>query len=218
MSRKTDRRRELRGERRATGLCLECSAPTPATRACDSCRARIKARQEANRANPPANVSPQDLSTLTAKQVEGFWSKVDKSAGPDACWPWTAGVSWNGYGKIAFGGAALGQKHYRAHRVSLFFATGVEDGLALHSCDNPACVNPAHLRWGTGIDNSADMKERGRECRGEKQWQSKLTAVAVREIRQRFTGDNRNELAAEFNINQRHLWLVATRRAWRHIP
>jgi hypothetical protein len=30
--------------------------------------------------------------------AERYWSKVDKSGGPDACWPWTAGRSAGGYG------------------------------------------------------------------------------------------------------------------------
>src|SRR5438874_974236 len=30
---------------------------------------------------------------------DGFWSKVDKSGGPDACWPWTGCINAWGYGK-----------------------------------------------------------------------------------------------------------------------
>lgn len=34
----------------------------------------------------------------------------------------------------------------------------------LHTCDNPSCINPHHLKWGTISDNSQDMttKRRGR--------------------------------------------------------
>lgn len=74
-----------------------------------------------------------------------FWPKVDKSAGPDACWPWIAHKAWNGYGEFRM--PTNKGKLLKAHRVSYMLLIGpVPDNLDLdHLCRNRACVNPAHL-------------------------------------------------------------------------
>lgn len=84
---------------------------------------------------------------------------VDASAGPDACWPWTAGKANGGYGAIRYNGSI-----YRAHRIAWTIANGAipQGMLVLHKCDNPPCCNPAHLFIGTHKDNSQDMARKGR--------------------------------------------------------
>jgi hypothetical protein len=91
---------------------------------------------------------------------EKFWSKVE-ARGPDDCWPWRGGTIKRGYGKIAEGGR--GGRTLGAHVVSLMLASGElpHGRLALHSCDNPGCVNANHLRWGTKSDNARDAVARG---------------------------------------------------------
>jgi|ERR1035438_1633851 hypothetical protein len=91
---------------------------------------------------------------------ESFWKKVN-IRGSDECWEWLAGTNKAGYG--TFEGKRDG-KTRKAHRIAYEFLIGpIPKGLhLLHSCDNPPCVNPAHLRPGSPKDNGRDCVERGR--------------------------------------------------------
>jgi hypothetical protein len=77
-----------------------------------------------------------------------------------ACWVWAGS-----YGKDGYGVMTVGRKQVRAHRASweAFKGQGIPERMVVrHLCDNPACVNPAHLELGTHKQNTADMDARGR--------------------------------------------------------
>lgn len=91
-----------------------------------------------------------------------FWSKVDKSGGPDACWPWKGAERGKGYGMVKVAG-----KPRHAHRVALEYKLGrpIAEGLmACHTrnCTTRLCCNPAHLYEGTAKQNAADTTAMGR--------------------------------------------------------
>ena len=77
------------------------------------------------------------------------------------CINWTGAMDGRGYGV-----RRINKKVVKAHRAALAEAEGIDipppSVKCLHSCDNPVCVNPDHLRWGTQFDNVQDAVKRGR--------------------------------------------------------
>lgn len=116
------------------------------------------------------NSMARPVGTRTPLSVR-LWRKVDTSAGPSACWPWTGsriqvdGKLW--YGQIQDGGlpgVSRSSKLIGTHRAAWIVTNGPipDDAHVLHRCDNPPCCNPAHLFLGTPLSNVADMIEKGR--------------------------------------------------------
>ena len=112
---------------------------------------------------------------ITEKDLDRFWSKVDKTEGlgPEGtCWGWTAYTDKKGYGAFR-----QERKMWLAHRFSYTISIeNPEELCVLHKCDNPPCVNPDHLFLGTYADNNRDRDNKGR-CNAGK-W--KTLAVACK--------------------------------------
>jgi hypothetical protein len=104
----------------------------------------------------------QEPKFIRGNDEARFWSKVDKR-GPSECWLWTGSRNKSNYGMFGFYRQDGGQSNQPAGRWLLGFLRGrpLERGeQACHHCDNPPCVNPAHLYVGSAQDNMRDRNAR----------------------------------------------------------
>lgn len=101
-------------------------------------------------------LSVEDLSPLPKLKARLLGKYLVSAAG---CWEYTGGLDRCGYGKFAVGKRRLG-----AHKVSYVVHVGsVGPGqVVMHTCDNPSCINPDHLRLGTVRDNVSDCINKNR--------------------------------------------------------
>jgi hypothetical protein len=159
-----------------------------------------------------------------------FWSKVDMSQGPDACWPWIGSLGRSGYGQVR-----VNKKLYKAHRVAWEKTYGpLPFGFEVcHTCDNPPCCNPAHLFKGTHLDNIADMIAKGRNtkgkqhiwsrnhnrAKGEKNGNAKLTKRDIKVIRATYAkgGITQRQIGAQYGVSDVLISLIVRRVAWSHV-
>lgn len=159
------------------------------------------------------NTSATTKKQMDEKTIKRFMSHVNKT---EDCWLWTS--STNGrYGTFWYQG-----KTPRAHRLMFFIHNGYFPPEVMHTCDNPLCVNPAHLIGGTHKDNMRDAKEKGRlnnnAPKGENNGLSVLTEEAVREIRKlRKEHWSQVRLAEKFNVNQSQISRILLGKTWSHV-
>jgi hypothetical protein len=133
-----------------------------------------------------------------------FWRYVEP--GPeDECWPWRGSKTTWGYGQLILPGGGKAWAHRVAYKM---FHGPVPLGLVVrHKCDNPPCVNPAHLETGTTADNARDKALRHRVP-------SKLSDDQVREVRA--AGGTYRSIGTKYGISASAVCLIKAGRLRQH--
>jgi hypothetical protein len=142
---------------------------------------------------------------IEPKRVTEYWMSVDRR-GPDDCWPWTGYINEDGYGEFFVEGRMVG-----AHELAVTFSTGERRLPQLdtcHSCNNPPCCNPAHVRFDTRDSNIADKVRAGNHVR--------VPNEVVRLIRERYAaGAAQSDVATAYGVSQAFVCNVVNGRTRR---
>ncbi len=144
-----------------------------------------------------------------------FFSNIDFNPDENGCLNWIGYKHPNGYG-----GMNGGYAHRLAWRI---FRGEIPQGLCvLHHCDNPSCVNPAHLWLGTKGDNARDRNGKGRGKAyggvGENCPQAKLCKKDVIRIKQMLkSGISRSSIGKSYGVGYGTIYNISVGKSWSHI-
>ena len=133
---------------------------------------------------------------------------------PNGCWEWKVGTK---HPSFRVDGKCLKASRYiweKTHNVRL-----EPKQFVCHHCDNPICVNPAHLFIGSQDDNMKDMAAKGRRKGrgiGEDNGRAKITKEIAEEIKSLYatSGLSQQKIADKFSISQPHVSEIVRGVTW----
>lgn len=156
------------------------------------------------------------LPNLSLEDCQRIMDKIEVGS-TDDCWEWQGGKNGRGYGQVRIGGRK-GNVYYVTRLLwRLVHGTDPINQLICHTCDNPACCNPAHLFLGTDADNMADKVSKGRQARnkGVLHGCAKLTEEDVLKIYH--ASGTSASIAKDFGISDSHVRNIKTGKTWSHV-
>lgn len=147
---------------------------------------------------------------LTADNIFDFAMPEPNSG----CWLWLGSI-WDdtGYGRV-------GLRAEGAHRAVFSALVGplAANDVVRHHCDNPLCVNPAHLAPGSHRDNKADSVRRRRHAHGERNGRAVLSEADVLRARHDLgAGQSQASVARSLGVQHGVVHRIANDRTWRHV-
>lgn len=168
----------------------------------------------------PRKIKPLLKSNIPEGKEHYFWSRVDVRKSTD-CWNWKLKKNPQGYG-LAFLGKEIGV--IRAHKAALVLSgqdcLGGDKYNALHSCDNPGCCNPGHLRYGSSAENTRDCIRRDRRSDHKKHGElchlSKITKEEASKVRQLLSeGYGVKEICEQLKIPYNAAYDIKRGKSWK---
>jgi hypothetical protein len=136
---------------------------------------------------------------------------------PNECWIWNGSKN----GEKTYGLFIHNGKRYLAHRLALKLSLGrnLKKPMALHTCNNPICVNPNHLYEGTAKDNIDDCVRAGRWNGFGSKHRQKLTWEIAKWIRanyqKRVPGRSITDIAKKFGVYTNAVQNIIHNKAWK---
>jgi hypothetical protein len=137
------------------------------------------------------------------------------------CWVWSGKKNWCGYGVAMRNG-----KEIRVHRLVLSAKTPIPfaGAVARHTCDNPSCIRPDHLLWGTHADNAADCVSRGRNYKftpklGVENRRARFSKEQIIEIWRLSCeqGLSQAAIGKRFGVRQTAILSILKKYTWAHV-
>jgi hypothetical protein len=129
------------------------------------------------------------------------------------CWIWQGASNQGGYGMVAkWTGECVATRLFYKH----FNGPLHPDLQVCHRCDNPPCVNPAHLFLGTRSVNQQDCKSKGRDAARVKKGETNNMAVLTEAQVLSIYADSRTQgaIAAEYGVHRTTINLIKTGKKW----
>ena len=155
------------------------------------------------------------------KEAQDIWwnkhrREVTYKVTESGCWECTSHHNRvRGYPEIRINGKKMRLSRYiysKHHHISLESMQGL---VVMHTCDNPKCINPNHLKLGTDYDNMQDRNKKMRQMHGEGHYRATLTEDDVRAIRK--SNKTSIELGKLYGVAHATIRNVRLRRSWRYV-
>lgn len=105
----------------------------------------------------------------------------------------------------------------RLHRVVFKREYGFLPSVVMHTCDNPRCINPAHLVPGTHAENNKDRAKKGRSAKVRYDLR-RLSFEQAEQIRTLYSGKKRDsvngvaDLAKKFGVDINVIYNIVSGR------